>query len=123
MQNEAKQEVPEGFFFHAEVDEAGIKELKFRKDVVGVMGAMIMITCAITDSFDAGTRPTPGDFLRMMAASADKLMELENERTQRNDSQRTAEEVRGAQEAGGVQSDDCTLRAECDQGSVSETRH
>ena len=64
----------EKFFFSLQADETGVTELKFRKDVGKLLGALFFSLDYINSSFDEPF-PTLGDFLRNLAEIADKVRE------------------------------------------------
>ena len=123
MPNEDQPQVPEAFFFKLEAGENGLTELTFRKDADKVMGTLLATGLAIVESFDPDNRPPLGEFFRLLGDMADEFERIQNERTQTNDSQRTAEEIHREETGDGVCLADGDLRAECNQGRVPETRH
>lgn len=75
----AEQAAPEQlaenkFFFSLQADENGITELRFKKDGPQVFGVLFATLEYINSTFDT-PYPTVGEFLRMMADSADKIDE------------------------------------------------
>lgn len=62
------------FFFNLQADENGITELRFKKDGPQVFGVLFATLEYINSTFDI-PYPTVGEFLRMMADSADKIDE------------------------------------------------
>lgn len=69
-----EQSAENKFFFALQADENGITELRFKKDGPQVFGVLFATLEYINSTFDT-PYPTVGEFLRMMADSADKIDE------------------------------------------------
>lgn len=110
------------FHFKFEADDRGLVSVSFLKDAAKVHWAMLELASHINRSF-AEPFPTVGDFFRHLGEVADDYDRMIHERTQTNDSQRTAEEVHREETGSGVCPADGDLRPECDQGRVQEARH
>jgi hypothetical protein len=62
------------FFFSLQADEAGVTELKFRKNADRLFGTLLFAHDYINQSFEEPF-PSVGDFLRNLAEIADKVEE------------------------------------------------
>ena len=123
MANEQDQGQEEGpFFFKLDADEAGIKELSFKKDSALIHATMLNLAHLINQSF-LTPFPSAGDFCRHLGEVSDDYDRMLNERNNQtaNVSQRAAEEICGKETCDGICTTDGGVCPECNQGSVPPT--
>lgn len=65
------------FYFKLVADDKGVQELGFRKDAPQIFATLLFVLEYINNGFDT-PYPTTGDFIRELAATADRYKEIED---------------------------------------------